>query len=187
MRALKKWHHGSLCPQVSIQTIPENNLSSLSPKKCPEAGTSLGNISLCCPCMFSVAQMPVHYNYFLLCCALVWCKTKQRAFQRLVMGYWPQVSSSYLFENKRLQVVRFNCLIQLSKKIKDKQNERMFFLKVTTQQRVLEAALVEILNLSGHLLQVAICSVLVFLWGNKCGKIKIREHFMAETTSQQKI
>lgn len=52
---------------------------------------------------------------------------------------------------------------------------------------MLEAALVEILNISGHLLQVAICSFLVFLWVNKCVKIKIRDHFMAETKSQQNI
>lgn len=64
----------------------------------------------------------------------------------------------------------------------------MLSLKVTTQKLVLEAALVEILNLPEHLLQVAICGgFLVSFWGNKLGKMKTSDHFRAEITSQQKI
>lgn len=32
MKALKKLHHASFCPQASIKTIPENNLSPYYPK-----------------------------------------------------------------------------------------------------------------------------------------------------------
>lgn len=59
--------------------------------------------------------------------------------------------------------------------------------KVTTPKLVLESALVEILNLPGHLLQVAICAFVVSFWGNEPSKMKTNDHFRAEITLQQKI
>lgn len=81
----------------------------------------------------------------------------------------------------------FQLLDSALKKIINKQNERMLVLKGTTLKLVLEAALVEILNLPGHLWQVAICAFMVSFWGNKPGKMKTNDHFRAEITSQQKI
>ena len=52
---------------------------------------------------------------------------------------------------------------------------------------MLEAALVEILNLPKHLSQVEICAFLVSFWGNKLSKMKTSDDFRAEITSQQKI
>ena len=63
----------------------------------------------------------------------------------------------------------------------------MLFFKGTTPKLVLEAALVKILNLPGHLWQVAICAFVVSFWGNKPGKMKTNYHFRAEITSQHKI
>ena len=63
----------------------------------------------------------------------------------------------------------------------------MLVLKGTIPKLVLETALVEILNLPGHLLQVAICAFVVSFWGNEPGKMKTNDDFRAEITSQQKI
>ena len=46
----------------------------------------------------------------------------------------------------------------------------MLVFKGTTPKLVLEAALVEILNLPGHLWQAAICAFVVSFWGNKLAK-----------------